>query len=121
MLLRYPRKKNCANFPQLYHDLARGSMDTLDKYTVKHRHLVVESPKTELENALLSEMCTKAPETIELQCGREYGFGERLNENPRATAIYKLTPEERKGLEKHNLVAERLLAVFDLRAQVTKF
>ena len=63
----------------------------------------------------------KAAETIELQCGREYGFGERLNENPRATAIYKLTSEERKDLEMHNLVAERNLGVFDKRADVAKF
>ena len=108
-------------FPQLYDDLARGSMNTVDKYTVQHRHLVVESPKTDLENVLLSEMCTKAAETIELQCGRGYGFGERLNENPRATAIYKLTPEERKDLETHDLVAERNLGVFDKRADIAKF
>ena len=94
-------------------------MNTLDKYTIQHRHLVVESPKTDLENALLSEMCTKAAETIELQCGREYGFG--MNENPRATAIYKLTPEERKDLETHNLVVERNLGVFDKRADIAKF
>ena len=111
----------CEIFPKLYHDLAAGIMNTLDKFTVQHRHLVVEGPKTELENVLLSDMCTKAAETVELQCGREYGFGSRMNENKRATAIYQLTPAERKGLEKHNLVAERKLGVFDIRSNVAKF
>ena len=60
----------------LFEDLSLGKMDTLDSYIVQYRHIKIEEPVSELEVKLLKDMCVHASKTIELQCGREYGFGQ---------------------------------------------
>ena len=112
----------CNIFPQLYKDLSEGSMNTLDNFSVQYRHVTVITPSSDMEKALLKEMCHHAAKCIELQCGREYGFGNHTDESdpPRATQIYKLTPAEKDGLETNNIPAERHLGVFDKRAICAK-
>ena len=107
----------CKIFPQLFKDLQNGSLDTLNPYMVKYRHIVIQEPTSEVEIMLLKEMCHDAAKTIELQCGREYGFGENTLPQ-RATEIHKLSDEEKKDLERNNILAERELGVFDHRSVV---
>ena len=54
-----------------------------------------------------------------MQCGREYGFGKQ-NDKVRATEISKLTSEERKDLDRNNVICENELGVFDHRSVVSK-
>ena len=112
----------CNIFPQLYKDLSEGSMNTLDNFSVQYRHLTVNTPSSDMDKALLNEMCHDAAKCIDLQCGREYGFGNHadVNDPPRATQIYKLTPAEMDGLETNNILAERKLGVFDIKALCAK-
>ena len=112
----------CNIFPKLYEDLRNGSLDTLSDYIVEYRHLPVSDPSTELESEILKKMCQDAAETIDRQCGREYGFGTFKNETPRATEIYKLPSEFRKTLnDTSNIPAERNLSVFDMKSVVAKY
>ena len=112
----------CQIFPKLHQDLLNGSMETLSLYSVNYCHIDIKVPDSELEIELLTEMCHDAAKTIELQCGREYGFGCHSDAVPRATEIHKLSEEERKDLEKSNIIGERELGVFDhcLTAVVAK-
>ena len=50
-------------------------MDTLTDYLVIYKHVPVEKPNAIQEEKLLLLMTKDAAETIERQCGREYGFG----------------------------------------------
>ena len=60
-------------------------------------------------------------ETIDRQCGREYGFGNYKDQELRATAIYKLPSALRKELnDTNNIIAERNLSVFDRKLVVAK-
>ena len=110
----------CQIFPKLHQDLMNGSMETLSLYSVKYRHIDIKAPESDLEIELLKEMCLDAAKTIELQCGREYGFGSHSDAVPRATEIHKLSEEERKDLEKSNIIGEQELGGFDHRADVAK-
>ena len=110
----------CKIFPQLYEDLAKGCMDTLTTYMVKYRHIDVQTPSSELEVQLLKEMCHHAARTIELQCGRKYGFGSHKDDKVRATEIFKLAMVERRDLETNNIICEHGLGIFDHRAVVAK-
>ena len=65
-------------------------------------------------------MCYDAAMTIEVQCGRDYGFGTRTDLKQRATEIHNLSEEEKIDLEKHNVICERKLGVFDHRDDVSK-
>ena len=85
--------------PQLYTDLKAGKMDTLNEFLVVYKHVKVHELTSETEKLLLKEMCQDATKTIELQCGREYGFGE-IKGDKQATELYKLTPEQVAGLPK---------------------
>ena len=105
----------CQIFPKLHQDLLNGSMETLSLYSVNYCHIYIKVPDSELEIELLKEMCHDAAKTIELQCGREYGLGCHSDAVPRATEIHKLSEEERKNLEKSNIIG-----VFDHRAVVAK-
>ena len=108
--------------PRLYQDLSAGSMNTLEKYMVIYKHVPVkpESELSELERRLLLFMCKHAAESIKLQCGREYGFGDPGDEK-RGKDLTELTPEELFGLPTNNLVCERWLSVFGKRSVVGKF
>ena len=59
-------------------------------------------------------------ETINRQCGREYGFGNYKDQELRATAIYKLPSALRKELIDTNNIAERNLSVFDRKSVAAK-
>ena len=77
----------CKIFPQLYNDLLNGSMETVSAYIVKYKHLPIQEPTSELEKEILKQMCLDAAETIDRQCGREYGFRKFQQERPRATQV----------------------------------
>ena len=77
----------CQIFPKLHQDLLNGCMDTLSEYTVHYKHLNIATPSTELDKEILRKMCIDAAETIDRQCGREYGFGKFQAETPRATQV----------------------------------
>ena len=60
-------------------------------------------------------------ETIDRQCGQEYGFGNYKDQELRATAIYKLPLALRKELNDANsIIAERNLSVFDRKSVLAK-
>ena len=87
--------------------------------------MTVKPPSTEVEKEIIKQMCLDAAKTIELQCGREYGFGKYIELNnstaPRATQIYKLSSEERKQMDvTSNIPAECKLSIFDKRSAVAK-
>lgn len=77
----------CDIFPRLYNDLKNGCLETLSDYLVKYKHLNIVEPSTELEKEILKKMCSDTADTIDRQCGREYGFGEFQHEQPRATQV----------------------------------
>ena len=89
---------------------------------LKHMlHVPVEPPSTALEHEVFKHMCTDASRTVELQCGREYGFASDDEATPRAAQLH-LVPEQ--GLVKmltHNIDAERDLTNFIHLAVVSKF
>ena len=62
-------------------------------------------------------MCLSAATTIELQCGREYGFsdGEKL----RATDLSSLTSQELNDLPT-NIISEHDLSRLDRKARVAE-
>ena len=61
-------------------------------------------------------------QTIDRQCGREYGFGTFETEKPRATEVYKLSKKLRKTLsDTNNVIAERNLSVFDRKSVIAKY
>ena len=108
-------------FPRLFNDLKCGSMDTLIDYRIEYPHVNVIQPTSDLSQQLLKKMCVDAAAVLDLQAGREYGFGEGVNLKPRATQLHLLSPEDRAGLSTNNLDAERHLHVFGKRAPVAKF
>ena len=67
-------------------------------------------PTTDLDHYIMSEMCLQAATGIELQCNREYWSD--TNSEKRATAIHKLTAEERKNIPNNDLCCERYLSRF---------
>ena len=62
-------------------------------------------------------MCTSAASGHEMQCAREYWADDV---DLRATAIYKLTPAERKNIPTKNLLAEYLAKSGQLISQSAK-
>ena len=52
-----------------------------------------------------------------MQCGREYFSDDERT--PRATQLYKLTPDERKNIPTENLIAERYLGKFGYLASIS--
>ena len=114
----------CQILPKLHMDLLTGSLDTLNAYVIEHRHMKIKAPSTELEEELVTQMCFDAAKVIELQCGREYGFGKMSNisANIRATQIHKLPVDQRRQMcITSNIPAERNLAIFDKRCTVAKY
>ena len=61
-------------------------------------------------------MCKDASETMILQCGREYGFGDKQNESLRATQLFKLSSDELTTLPTNNIPSEREFSIFDRKA-----
>ena len=70
-----------------------------------------QKPSSKLDNCLI-DMCKSAAAGLELQCSRGY-WSE--SEDQRATALHKISAEERKNLPTENLQAE-LLAKFVILA-----
>ena len=103
----------CTLLPQLYHDLLRKKIDTLKEYVVSIRRVKVEAPKSEVGSEIIDLMCLEAASGILLQCRREYGFPEDLEDVPRDTDISQLTAGEREKLPTNNLQTERNLSIFD--------
>ena len=102
--------------PQLYNDLLQKKTDTLKDFVVNIRGVTVREPTSLLGKQIIYMMCLEAAKGIQLQCGREYGFAEGGNEQPRATVLTKLSTAELEGLLINNLPAERNLAIFNKRA-----
>ncbi|KAG1674004.1 Proton-coupled amino acid transporter 4 [Nymphon striatum] len=107
--------------PLLYNELKKGKMDTLKDYVIEYPHVKVTKPTTDIAQQILQKMYVDAADVLERQAGREYGFGDKVDSNPRATQLHLLSNEERVGLPSHNLDSERHLAVFGKRAPVANF
>ena len=108
-------------FPKLWRDLKSGNMDTLTNYLVIYKHVPVEKPNAIQEEKLLLLMTKDAAETIEQQCGREYGFGKDYGVKQRATDISLVSHKERRTMPTDNVIAERDFAKFDHLARVAKY
>ena len=95
--------------PQLHIDLARGKMDTLQKWHVAYRHVRVEPASSALEHEVLNlkYMCTDASRTVKLQCGRECGFAADDEALPRATQLQLFPEQELAKMPTHNIDTER--------------
>ena len=106
--------------PKLHEDLKNLNLDTLREFIVKYRHVDVPELRSQLEQEIINQMCVKAADGIQLQCGWEYGFA-KPDQTPRATDLNILSPAELQGLPTNNLDAERDLAKFSNLAQVAKF
>ena len=91
-----------------------GSFETLKDYIVEYKHLIVDEPITKLKKQILKKMSMDAAETIDRQCGWEYGFGNYKDQELRITAIHKLPSALQKELnDTNNIIAEQNLSVFD--------
>ena len=55
-----------------------------------------------------------------MQCGREYGFADGIDENPRATQLFKLSSDDLKDMPTNNINVERDLAKFSYLALCEK-
>ena len=86
--------------------------------------MAVKPPASDLEMEIVKLMCLHAAKAVELQRGREYGFG-KVNDAltvPRATEIYKLPSKERKQMDiTSNIPAEHNLAIFNKQSAVAKY
>ena len=108
-------------FPVLHNDLKLCNVDTLIDYRVHYPHVKVNELETDAAKKLLFRMCLDAANVLERQAGREFGFGQSLDLEKRATSLHILSKDEIKDLPTHNLDAERHLSVFGRRAPVAKF
>ena len=114
------QEKLLVMLPKLHEDLKNLNLDTLREFIVKYRHVDVPELRSQLEQEIINQMCVKAADGIQLQCGREYGFA-KPDQTPRATDLNILSPAELQGLPTNNLDAERDRAKFSNLAQVAKF
>ena len=103
--------------PKFYTDLLEKKTNTLQKFIVAIRQISITEPTSELGKHLVDLMCLEAAKGVMLQCGREYGFSDSSNQELRATDLSTLSEKQLEGLPTNNLATERLLAVFDHRAQ----
>ena len=101
---------------QLYQNLLNKNVDTLNKYVVDIRNIVIAEPTSLLGKQIIDMMCIDAADAILLQGGRKYGFSDSVAISSRATDLSSLDAWQLKGLPSNNLIGERLLAVFDKRA-----
>ena len=104
----------------MYQDLLTGNPNTLEEYKVDYKHVIVEDFTNQIQKDTYS-ISVDADVRIKLQCGREYGFGDMDEEDPRATQLYKLSKAELKDMPTNNINAERDLAKFNHPAVVAKF
>ena len=93
----------------LYQDLLAGNPNTLEEYKVEYKHVIVEDLTNQIQKDTFS-ITVDADVRIKLQCGREYGFGDMDEEDPRATQLYKLSKAELKDMPTNNINVERDLA-----------
>lgn len=107
-------------FPRFYHDLLCGNMDSMNEFLVIYPHVKITKPTSEVELLLLNEMCKDAADALDMQCGREYGFGKFKDKEQRATKLYDLTTEQLKDLPTNNIIAEREFSVFDRKSIAAK-
>ena len=108
------------NAKNLYEDLKKGKMNTLEKYSVPWTHINIDKlkPIALLDHELLDKMWKEAAIGVHLQCSREYL--EEDNEcEVRATQLHKLTPEKCKCIPTENLKFERYLVRFHGLASVS--
>ena len=108
----------------MYQDLLNNNLETLNEFYIEYRHIQVQAPSSDIENEIIKDMCIDAAKIIERQCGREYGFGNRIEDQtdaPRATQIFKLPQLLRKDIHvTNNIVAECHLSIFDRKFVVSK-
>lgn len=105
--------------PQLVSDLEKGSMDTLATYRVEYHHITTPTATTGLEKVLLQKMCHHAAITLRRQV-QEYLEENADDEAPRATQLYKLSPEQLDDLPTNNNVCESDFSNFSNLAAVAK-
>ena len=108
-------------FPRLYRDLMNHQTDSLKDFLVTYNHVKVEDATNEAEDKILSLMCEEAAKGLEMQRGREYGFGSKYQAR-KTTELHKLSDTEISKIKVvHNIDCERLLATFSHRANIAKF
>ena len=66
-------------------------------------------------------MCNDAAKTLELQCGREYGFGSLYGKKKRGTDLASMSVSDLQHMPTDNVIAEREFAKFDHVSQVAKY
>ena len=93
----------------LYQDLLAGNPNTLEEYKVEYKHVIVEDLTNQIQKDTFS-ITVDDDVRIKLQCGREYGFRDMDEEDPRATQLYKLSKAELKDMPTNNINVERDLA-----------
>jgi hypothetical protein len=102
--------------PKLFADLKSGVLvsEALEGLHVPWTDVAMEKQKlvSELDHYLMKMICQAAADGLELQCSREYWS--ESDESQRASAINKLTSEERE-----NLPTEKYLAKFGTIASVS--
>ena len=101
-------------FPKLYTNLCAADMNTLNEFSVAHKHLPIEEPDNKLGKEIIKCMWTDAAEGIKLQWGREYEFSKS---DARATQLEKLAPYELSRLPTNNLDTEKDLSKFNVSRQ----
>ena len=89
-------------------------MNTLNEFSVAHKHLPIEEPDNKLGKEIIKCMWIDAAEGIKLQCGREYEFSKS---DARATQLEKLAPYELSRLPTNNLDTEKDLSKFNVSRQ----
>ena len=67
--------------PKLHQDLLNGDLSTLKKYVCTSKIGNVDNIEGELESKMIKLMTAGAANCIQRQCGREFGFQSRDDEN----------------------------------------
>ena len=109
----------CQSLPLLYQGLKNGNLTTLKEYHVEWTHISMKglAPTSLLDKHLLERMLHASAGGVRMQCGGEYFSDDERT--PRATQLYKLTPDERKNIPTENLIAERYLGKFGYLASIS--
>ena len=98
--------------PKLYEDLVNKNVDCLSEYHVEWKRVKVIAPDSALEKYIFDRMLEAVAEGLKIQRGREYGFSDEVNTNPRATVVSDIDDDELYLIPSNNLICERELSKF---------
>ena len=92
--------------------------DTLSSFVVNIPGINPPSLTNNLRKVIIQQMCEAAGKTVQVQCGREYGFSNKSD--VKTTVLTVLDSKDLEGLPTNNLISERHFSKLDRLAKVAK-